>query len=729
MNTTSLGLNTYPSKGYTSHGVLFDSLGTFWTKIFGDRAALRGLSIGQSEELIQQYYNFIETVNSLSVKTTPELHRSKWLPIKIQKSKLRRVPLKFLPKEDPNCAVFGPQPLPESSEDTNEALHYGEVFQFGKAKRPAEEQYVTDVSTTIKHIPLLANQVVAPTQVLSVNTDFWLRDGKIYFAKNPFDLPELTRYVLFSDDGAPLTYTWTRELYTYTPSSDAEFDEHLGPPDGTELPEEEIILWAYHAQVEANNLYDNFGYLFGFKEEDASSYKEILKGIVNIFTEGPTVQALTSIACAFAGVQSVQETGELLVDAYTVDNTRFVITDKRVYTSDLFHEFSDLIYHAGSSSPKIGVRLSKGDLLFNSVEYYDSPSSWRWWLTALDRVALPPYLFLGNYQGTLIFENLEGEDGILLEDIMTGEGELTFPFPSDVRTEDQAEFNAFISHPDRYDQVVALLTDCSETPNEVEGDGRVNPLDFIFRYFLRTNTALLKLRFKSLEAASKFMRFFYTIKGCLPKYLYLLIYFDFALPQDIASLWTNTTDAETLSSDGSDVDGWVQVPPYNDPPWTVDYGFPASPLSAIRPFVISRSLDLWNTYVDEGVTYYQNINNLAGDPELPQDLFDFSDSCAHGTDANNIPLAYQRTGQLGITTASTTVTGSSTKFLSEMTVGDLIYTNGDSYEYRLITAITDDTSLEVASAFSGTTRTIDCWTAQEKPSMQNTSGLLFWRIA
>jgi len=110
------------------------------------------------------------------------------------------------------------------------------------------------------------------------------------------------------------------------------------------------------------------------------------------------------------------------------------------------------------------------------------------------------------------------------------------------------------------------------------------------------------------------------------------------------------------------------------------------------------------------------------------DSIDFSNKYKVGDDAGNIPLAYAKTGSITIAQNGLVVTGSGTKFTSELSVGDMLFSKGDTDEYRVITEITSDTSLKIAAAFSGTTRSINLYVAHATPTMRNTSGLIFWRL-
>lgn len=731
--------NKYPATNIANPNILYSSLGSFWTHIFQDKGAIKGLTLGQSEELIQRYYDFVEAVNSLSTKDIPELHIERWFPIRIKKSQVRLAPLFLYETGDTNVSYIGPQPWPGdggAAYTINNWAHYGEVFQIGKVKRPTEQVYIVDIDPSINEVPILANRILAPSMTLVNAVDFRLVDGRLYFSKNPFDMEDMMKYQLFDSAGEPVTYSYINPHYAYT----AEIED-LGDPTGTILNEEELILWVYHAKIDTDLIYSSFGHVFDFKAADPIAYKRILEKVTNLFTEGATVFNLISVICAFLGVKVVEEEGEVLIDAYTADKTNFVITDKRVYTSLTSQGFSSAVCNYDLGKFKIGSIFPKGTLLFDSVEYYDQQTCPGWWTSALagaaGSLALPPFMFIGSYSGVLLFENRTTGDDIKLSNIVSPEKVITFPFPAGVATADAAAFNAYLNHADRVDTVAALLTAYTVE----KGSVYINPLDFIFHYFLKTNTILIKLHFDYQSEATNFVRFFKIIRPCLPAHLYILFYCDVALPTETATLWENSDNVTHIGADGSNLGGLVNRKPYNNAPWELGFGFATEETDPNRTFIISHTLDFFSRTTDGDTTYYTypRAHGFFYHPyhaayDIVEDNVVFHDKYSDdGGDINNIPLIYPLTGTgtvlLGNEKKANNLTGDGTKFLSELKVGDLIYAAHLSKKgYRAITAIASDTSLTLESPFDveeGETAFDPLWMAYARPSMVNTRGLCF----
>lgn len=127
--------------------------------------------------------------------------------------------------------------------------------------------------------------------------------------------------------------------------------------------------------------------------------------------------------------------------------------------------------------------------------------------------------------------------------------------------------------------------------------------------------------------------------------------------------------------------------------------------------------------------YLFDVNIEAG-YTLERDLKSiFFDS---GTTLNNIAADVADAGQFltlsgTISASSTTVTGVGTKFQSELKIGDYIYVEDSSgeYESRRVTSITNNSTLAIASAFSGTITGKTCERVMSRVEQPSFTGLLF----
>lgn len=746
MKVQGIATTQYPSQDSTNHAVLFDSLGSFWTHIFTDRGVIRGLSVGQAEELIQRYYELVDAVASLSAKDIPALHTERWLPIKLRRSQVVISPLRFLPEGDQDVAYFGPQPPPivDTPTDTrNCRTHCTEVFQFGRAKRPFEKTYETAIDPSIKVIPVLADRILAPTAVLTHGVEFELIDGKVYFNVDPFNLKNVARYPLFDSSGNAITFQYKTPYYAY--ADEVEAESSFGVADGTILPEEEIVLWAYHGEVDADALYNNFGYIFDIRDTDPLLFKRVLEKMVNLLVEGPTIGGVTGLASAFLGIEAVKTAREVVKDAYEVDGLKFVVTDKNVYQASSFYNFSNKAYFTPAAgdptpaTPRFSAVVYEGDQLFDAVQYYDQLVSPSWWKIAglvanqeKTKMAFPPCVFIGSYSGVLIFENRSPDSkthiDYVVQSLGGGQYNIRFPFPAEVSISDAEIFNQYLE--DHSATTVPLLQHHAGF-NAVGADHYVNPLDFIFTYFFQTNSALIKLRFQSAAQTARFLRFFQYIQPCLPKHVYLLFYFDFPLTVDTARILKNAVLPGEVGGDGSDYRGVLALPPQSSP-----FGIPENTSDTVSQLVIGKSLDLHTADNAHLLVYTSNLvdDGLGGVTPAPvvQDRIIVSNFYTEGVDINNLPLAYRITGNLDYVAGTTTLTGIDTIFLRELKVNDMIYdatNSAGAKEYRTITEITNNTSLKISSAFSGANRTIPLWVARQKPSMRNTSSVVFWPTA
>ena len=351
----------FPSNDATDGNKLYKSLGSFWTQIFQEKGTLKGYTLGMAEELIQSYYALTETLNSYSIKDIPIFNLKRWQPITIKKSEFNQVPLNF----QKNSAVFGAQP-------ESDRFYSGKVFRFGFPKNNNNNVFSYKPKIKLKKFNLLSNRIISPSIFYINGVDVIVDDFDVlYFNKNIFESKEFPKATIVGEHGEPITF---KDI------------------NGKLVEDEFIIIWAYHAELDNSNLYDNFGRIFELNLPSSQSYKDILKGIINLFVSGPTIHAIRSIMAAFGGVVPVIEPEEVVEQIYSDNLNKYVITDKNVYT---FKTYQNLLKRI-----TVGSTVYGGEILIDLVQYYDFLITPQWWQKEIStpKLALSSHIFLGNYK-------------------------------------------------------------------------------------------------------------------------------------------------------------------------------------------------------------------------------------------------------------------------------------------------------------------------------------------
>jgi hypothetical protein len=473
----------YPSNDATDGNKLYKSLGSFWTQIFQEKGTLKGYTLGMAEELIQSYYTLIEVLNSYSVKDIPIFNLKRWQPITIKKSEFNQVPLSF----QKNSAVFGAQP-------ESDRFYSGKVFRFGFPKNTNNNVFSYKPKLKLKKFNLIANRIINPSIFYLNGVDVIIDEFDVlYFNKNIFESGDIPKATIVGEFGEPITFKNSR---------------------GEIVEDEFIILWVYHAELDNTNLYDNFGRLFELNLSSSQSYKDILKGIINLFVSGPTINAIKAIMGAFGSIVPVIEPEEIVEQIYSDSLHKYVITNKNVYT---FKHYQNLLKHV-----KVGSKVYGGELLIDLVQYYDFLISPQWWQKEIStpKLALSSHIFLGNYKHQLFLPN-----SVELVTLTTQDN-LVFPILG--RTDDVKEFHKHINKPENKQELKEKLGLSPDSPSVV-----INPIDFVFTNILKNNTALLKFNFNDPEELAYFFNFLPLIKDYLPPHVYLLFYINLNLPVDV----------------------------------------------------------------------------------------------------------------------------------------------------------------------------------------------------
>lgn len=540
-------LLNYSSSTFANPNVLYAALGTFWTTLFNERGTIKGYTIGQAEELTQRYLDLIEIINSYSSGDIPIFHREKWYPIRIKKSQFQKERIYFEPDSSSTQLIFGA--------DSGLALSATPYF-FGEYRDAAEGLYVANKENlALKNFAVLSNRIIAPTALYVKDVDVKVADTRLVFNANIFEDPNNTVYNSYVAD----TGEWE---YYIDENGDRQIDQ-------------EIILWAYQADIDegigdspVNMLRQNFGYLFNVAVDSTKFFKALLDGLVKFYSNGPTIQAVQMMAAALVGVEAVKGVEEIVEDHYRMpdDNRLVVITNLNVYRYDSYYNLMPFV--------RIGAKVYAGDVLVNAVQYYDYVRSKRWWTyglypnvaydnqsslkeaydTSSFQMTLPAYLFLGNYRYGLTFKN----DLELATKTWSSTTEYTLTFPVYGSVEDVQIFHDYINdvseenkndagltRQEQVAQALGLVNDELNYDTKVAG---IYPLDFVFDNFFKSNSALVRLNFKSLSEIKTSMNFLSLLREVLPSYVYFMFHVDVEFPEEELQSLYGLTDVWAWTS-------------------------------------------------------------------------------------------------------------------------------------------------------------------------------------
>lgn len=521
-----MNLPSYPSTGPTNPGVLMAGLGSFWNTLFKDRDFVKGLTTGQAEELIQRYMDLVGVVASYSSRDIPIHQKIKWYPILIYRSNFIGTPLIYWP----NDAIYGPQPVMDP-------FYASVVFKYGFPKGPNEKLYSADAPAELSSFNVLTNNLISPSVTFVRNVDVTMRLGHLNFNQDLFARTDIKKFDIIGENGEPTMFT-NRQ--------------------GEVLQEQLIVLWAMNADLDVQNLYYSFGFMFNLDMSDAELFKMVIDGMVKLFTAGPSMNGIKAMTASFLGIAPIIEDDEVIEQIYADSQYRYVITDKHVYKYDLYYTMKPECY--------VGVTVHAGDIVVDAVEVHDQINSKNWWTTHLvpkmvtngesSSLYFPPAMFVGSaeYDKGLIFENS------ILPCSADSNGVINFPVVGSVN--DVGLFNRYInggasSDPDTFRNILGL------NPGGVV---MINPLDFLFTNFLKYNSALVKINFKDIEQAATFLTVFPTLKACLPSHVYFIFFFDFLLtPEEYHylnlafSILDKDGNPILVNADGSESNGILPV--------------------------------------------------------------------------------------------------------------------------------------------------------------------------
>jgi hypothetical protein len=474
---------------------LYESLGSFWTRMFQEKETIKGYTLGSSEEIIQRYYDLVESINSYSATNINVFHKEKWLPIKIYKSKFNTAPFVF----EKTGAIFGAQ-------NVDNKYFSSEVFQLGLPKTPIAEVYLYNVDTDFNNFGIIADKIINPSVIFTYGSDVILNNNVLYFNTNIFNNDKIAKAKVINENGLKQTYI---------------------DKNGVEQDEEFIILWAYNALVDKSHLY-NFN--------NDQFFKDILSSIVKLHIDGATICGILQFCAAILGVPVVNDT-ETIESIFNDSSYTYVVTDKNVYKYDIFYTLLPGI--------TVGAVVNKYDILVNAIQYFDSNHvqfNWQseWWKQDMivgNKLAMSQFLFNGDYVHQLMFSNnieLATLDAL---------GNINFPIIGNAK--DIKTFNDYLNLPANKEIIKEKLN--LTNPGDIYP---LIPLQFVIDNFMRNNIAMLSFTFKSDEIQSKFLALLPILKNLLPPYIYLIFKISMSLVDELYNLEDNINEEEPDISRG-----------------------------------------------------------------------------------------------------------------------------------------------------------------------------------
>jgi len=487
-----------------------------------------------AEEVIQAYITMATVLKQYAVKEIEELQIEKWQPLIIKKSEFNKSKFVF----ESGGATFGYQ----SNEDR---FYANQLFRFGFPKETiGNKVFSFSPDFNLRKFGMIANRIISPSLALIPGVNVLMgKDNTLFFNIDLFANDYIPRANVVGELGEPETY------------KDSE---------GRLIPDELIVMWVYQAELDVDAVYDNFGVLLDLPSNLSENYKDLLKAMLNLSVEGPTIKAIATCLATLSGTPVVIEAVEKVEDTFVQENYKFLITDKNTYRIASDQHFID--------NAQIGNLLHGGEILTTNIKIVDvaiDPSWWKHELTA-NKLAFPSYIFASSSKNQLFFENA-------IKLLTYTEGLLRFPVLG--RSEDVEAFQAYINQPDNGEEEgnqTKILRSLSFNKQHT-GALAINPVDFLFNHFFKNNTLLLKLDFYSEAQIHSFFSLFPFLKEYLPPHVYLLLYMRLQLNQDELSNLNNGLTipdfgTQRFSLDGSNrLTGARPVLPTTDLEYYKDY--------------------------------------------------------------------------------------------------------------------------------------------------------------
>lgn len=506
MNTLSIDISSVTNNGQ----LLWQWLGQFWSKVYQNPELTKNLQYGQGLLSAQLYLDYVEGLSFVNRNVVPAFHRERWKPVRILKSQAGTGNAALLRVSASPAAVVGPQLT--SDYVKGETFNVGGPVDFnGSVSYPIDG--VKNVMVAV------CNSILAPATVLVQGTDFTVVDSTIFFLreKDPFN--------------------------------DASFPtRNVSDTDGT--VDQELILWCMDTLEDLDFVYKYLGYVFNVKMESSELYRNMINRIWDLHNLGTPVQLLQSAVGAILGEPTIlnpEETVSLVLHDASNAVTQ-VITDKAVYTLPSTAVLRSVV------SP--GAVLKAGDFLSQTIRLYSNINPQQ--LGSCGEYGMRikvdlPALFVGR---TLLKSEVQYGVGASweLSDIVSagtdsnGNPKLKFDLFGDTQDVDLF-WNDFWAYLERNGMSSATCFADYLDPEPGYTYGRVAPLEYFMRYFLRPNMFVMVVESDNLTVQGRQnINSLALLQRVLPSHVLMMITVQRHVSETPYSLATVTEDTTVAAA-------------------------------------------------------------------------------------------------------------------------------------------------------------------------------------
>lgn len=479
MNTVSVDLKNATNNGQ----LLWHWLSQFWHRVYQNPEFAKNIQYGQGLLSIQLYLDFIESLSRINRNSVPVFHRERWKPVRLLKSQAGTgdAALIRLGVEPP--AVIGPQ--------TTSYYVKGATFPIGgTSELSASISY--PLTGIVGGPACICDSIIGPKSVLLAGTDFVVEDSTVFFLRERDP---------FNNSAFP-----TRKVQ----NSDGSVDD-------------ELIIWCLDTLEERDYIYTQIGYVLDIHMESSELYLNMVNRLWDLYNFGTPVQRLQACLGAILDEPTVGSTQETVVQVLADDAGTQVVTDVAVYrlspTATLRSEIIP------------GAVLHQGDYFTETIRLYSNINPLR--LTASGeygvrfRTDVPAMFFGVDMFRTKLRYGL-GASWDITDIVSTGldangNPKLKFQLfgtPEDIDVFWQ-DFWAYCEL-----QGISSATCFSDylDPEAGKTYGRVAPLEYFLRYFLRANLCVVALDFDALTDAGKAnIRQLHLLQSVLPAHILMTV--------------------------------------------------------------------------------------------------------------------------------------------------------------------------------------------------------------